>query len=263
MTKLRWGWVAVLLALGALMFGACGGGDDDDDTTDEPQATEPAGGEDEPEEEEEEEEEEEGEEEPSGGGDTGEFVDSAQKFIDASFKTTYNATFAAAEDAPGSFTMYKSGTEKFRFDATSVVDGVEMKFIFISAGDTSGLEAGELGVLLGVEAGEGVCFANDPTMGSFDTLSEQLNSFEEDELSDAEGLPDREVAGETVKCGRSTEDDGTSTEVCFTDDGVLAYLKSDDGTEFTATDLGGEPSDSDFELPYEVKEFPGIPGAGE
>ena len=262
MTKFRWMWVAVLLALGALTFGACGGGDDDDNS-DEPQATEPAGGEEEPEEEEEEQVEE---EEPSGGGDAGEFRDNAEKFIDASFKATYDATFSAVEGAPGSFTMYKSGTDKFRFDATSTVDGVDMKFIFISAGDTAGFcleEAGELGVVLGVDPGEGVCFANDPTMGSFDTLSDQLNEFEEEELADAEGLPDREIAGETVKCGRDAEDDGTSTEVCFTDDGVLAYLKSDDGTEFSATDLGGEASDSDFELPYEVKDFPGIPGGGE
>jgi hypothetical protein len=260
MTKWRWACVAILLALGALVFGACGGGDDDDDGGDEPRATEPAD-DDEPAEEGEQQDEEESEDEPSGGGDTGEFIDNAEKFVDASFKATYDATFSEAEGAPGSFTMYKSGTDKFRFDATSTVEGVEMEFIFISAGDTSGFcltDAGELGALLGVEPGEGVCFDSDPTQGGFGTLSDQLNQFEDEELADAEGLPDREVAGETVKCGRDADVDGASTEVCFTNDGVLAYLKADDGTEFSATDFGDAPSDSDFELPYKVKDFPGI-----
>jgi hypothetical protein len=269
MIKFRWAWVAVLLALGALMFGACDGGDDNDDGDDEPVATEPAGdGEDggeEPEEEEQQEEEE--EEEPSGGGDAGDFRGAAGNFIDATFTAEYDATFSGGgEGTPSAFTMYKSGTDKFRFDATSNVSGQEMEFIFISAGDTTGFcltDAGELAELLGVPAGEGVCFDSDPTNGGLDSLTAELDDFEDEQLGDATGLPDREIAGQTAKCGTVTEEDGTTSEACFTEDGVLVYLSTSDGTQFTATNISGDVSDSDFELPYEVRDFPGLGGGGE
>jgi hypothetical protein len=267
MVKWRWAWVAVLLAVGALLFGACDGGDDDDDGgADEPRATEPAG-EDEPEEEEEEqqEEEEEGEgeeeEEPSGeGGDRDEFVAATRSFIDSTFKAEYDANFPAAQGAPTTFTMYKSGTDKFRFDATTEAGGMTLEFFFINAGDTTGFclsDAGPLAPVLGVEAGQGVCSTQDPTQGSLDTLSDLLSEFEDEDLDSVETLPSREIAGETAHCGRESGVDGT-TEACITSDGVLAYILADDGTELTATSISDDVSDSDFELPYEIVEFPGL-----
>ncbi len=264
MTKFRWACVAVLLTLGALMFGACGGGDDGDDGGDEPQATEPAGGGDEPTEE---------ADQAGGGGDAGDFKDAALAFVDATFRAEYDATFAAQGGGPSTFTIYKDGSGNFRFDASTEVDGQTMEFIVIAAGDTSGfcltdagglgaflgVAPGELGEILGVEPGEGICFANDPTMGGFDSFADEFENIE-DEIGDAEGLPNREIAGKTVKCGRSIAVDDDTVEVCFTDDGALAYLKGADGTEFIATSISDDVSDSDFELPYEVKEFPGIGG---
>ncbi len=259
MARWRWTWIAALLVLGALTFGACGGGDDGDEHDgDEPRATEPADSGDatsEPDED---------EEGGGGGGDAGAFREAAGNFIEADFIASYDALFSPEEGAPTAFTMYKKGTDKFRFDASSTVDGEVLEFILISAGAESGFcltDAGELGALLGIPPEEGatggVCFTDDPTGGSFDSLSDDLSDFQEDQLDGATGLPDREIAGQSTRCGTMTDADGTTSEACFTDDGVLAYLKTDDGTEFSATTISGDVSDSDFELPYEVRDFPG------
>ena len=161
--------------------------------------------------------------------------------------------------------LFKDGQDRFRFDITATQDGQEMSVVFIQNGDTSAFclkDAGELGPLLGVDAGKGVCFESDPNdpnnpVGSLSTTFEEIENADVTVLETSK----REVAGRDAACYRAREN---STEeistICFSDDGAMLYVQTEgeDANTIEATEVKSSVDGSSFELPYEVKDFPGI-----
>ncbi len=262
MPTLRWIMVLATLMLAGFAFAACGG--DGDNAT----ATQPAGGSednDTPEPEDDATQVDDGDDGDGPGAD--EVREAARKFADATFQADYTLTSPPGESfGSGTMTLYKEGRDKFRFDLTTTQEGQEIEIIFIEAGDTSGFclkNAGEFGALFGIEDGEGedgegVCFDEDPTGGEgLGDFSAELDDLANEDLEVLE-TSEREIAGQDGKCFKTEDDTGEVSDVCVSGDGVLLYVADAAGTTFEATSVSDDVSDSDFDLPYEVRELPGL-----
>lgn len=263
MPKVRWIVVLAAVMFGSFAFFACGG--DDDSGNGDATATQPAGGRDDTDT-----PEPEGDATQADGGDApgaDEVRAAARKFADATFQADYTLTSPPGESfGSGTMRLYKEGRDKFRFDLTTTQEGQEIEIIFIEAGDTSGFclkNAGEFGALFGIEDGEGedgegVCFDEDPTGGAgLGDFSAELDNLANEDLTVLE-TSEREIAGEAGKCFKTEDEAGEVTDVCVSDDGVLLFTADASGTTFEATSVSDDVSDSDFDLPYEVRELPAL-----
>jgi hypothetical protein len=191
-----------------------------------------------------------------------------KKFLKSTFHAEYTVTGAGAEDfADGKLVMYKDGEKRFRFDITAKQDGQEMALSVIENGDESAFclkDAGELGALLGIEAGEGVCFKSDPDDPS--NPASGLNSMFSDIENDDSTVLDtskKKVAGRDASCFKVKDGtDGEISTVCFSKEGILLSVDTEgaDASTFEATDVEGKVSGGDFDLPYEVREMPSFGG---
>jgi len=203
-----------------------------------------------------------------GGGGSDDWNAMKQKFLKSTFHAEYTVTGAGAENfAGGKLVMYKDGEKRFRFDVTAVQDGQEMALSVIEDGEVSAFclkDAGELGALLGVAAGEGVCFKsspddpNNPAGG----LSSIFSDIENDDSTWLD-TSKKKVAGRDASCFKVKDGtDGEISTACFSKDGILLSVDTEgaDASTFEATNVEGKVSGSDFELPYEVKEMPGFGG---
>ncbi len=258
LTKFTMLAAGIALALSAAALAGCGSDDDDDDRSTPTSGNTPAstrtaasgGGDDTP-------EAEPTDDAPSGSpggsGDVAEIKALARKFVDATFSADYTVSGAPGESlSDGTVKLIKDGADKFRFDLTSS----EGQIIFIQAGDVAASclsDAGELGALLGVEAGEGVCFSQD--VSGLGNLAEDLEEFVSGNVTVLE-TSEREIVGETVKCYLTQEESQEITNVCINSDGILLAVESPDGSTLEATGYSDDVNDSDFELPYELRELP-------
>ncbi len=257
----RWRWLAILTAATAmLVLAGCSGGDSKDKTS----TAGPAGG------------ASPGNEKQasasastpsSGGGGNADVQAITKKFADSTFRATYKLTGSGTDLAGGEMQLYKDGKDRFRFDITATQNGQEMSIVFIQNKDTSAFclkDAGELGPLLGVEAGKGVCFKNDPgdANNPVGNLSEMFSDIENADVTVLE-TSKRKVAGRDASCYRA-EDNETKeiSTICFGSDGAMLYIKTEgtDANEIEATEVKSSVKSSDFDLPYEVKDFPGLGG---
>lgn len=202
-----------------------------------------------------------------GGGGSGEWDEMKKKFLKSTFHAEYKVSGAGAEDfAGGKLVMYKDGEKRFRFDVTAMQRGEEMALSVIENGDVSAFclkDAGELGALLGIEAGKGVCFKSDPDdpnspAGGLSSIFSDL----EDDKSTVLDTSKKKVAGKDASCFKVKDADGEVSTGCFSKDGILLAMETEgeDASTFEATDVEGKVSASDFELPYEVREMPGFGG---
>lgn len=259
MSKTRWLLLGSMIVAVTLAFAACGGDDDnneDEDNT--PAASETiSGGDDETAEADPTEDDGEG----SGGngeGDKEELLALGEAFLNATFRATYEVTAAGAENVGISNIVIVKDGDSLRFDITGEQDGEPIDATFISLGDSAYLcFTGDFVAQLGFE-GEGVCTesaADDPT-NPVGSLTEEFEITEED-LADTEilGREEREIAGEDAICYRTTSPDSGENTVCMSEDGVLLAVESDE-TNFEATDVSDEVSDSDFDPPYPVEDLP-------
>lgn len=189
-----------------------------------------------------------------------------KKFADATFQATYKVTGSGA-DAGGEMLIYKDGTNRFRFDITATQNGQPMSIIFIQKDDTSAFclkDAGELAPLLGVDAGKGVCFksnANDPN-NPVGSLSSTFSDIENADVTVLE-TSKRKVAGRDAACYRAKDNtSGEISTICFANDGAMLYVQTEgaDANTIEATDVKSSVDGSSFELPYDVKDFPGFGG---
>lgn len=203
-----------------------------------------------------------------GSGSADELKDLASKFAKSTFRATYKATGTGNEAlAGGQLVLIKDGEKRIRFEAAVNQDGQNMQIIFIATDTISAFclkDAGELGGLLGIEPGKGVCFKSDPNdannpVGSLSSLFKDLETMDVTVLEKSS----RKVVGKDTTCYK-TRDNKTNevSTACFTKDGVLMYSQSE-GTsafEMEATDVSGSVSGGDFDLPYEVRDLPGFGG---
>jgi hypothetical protein len=249
--------MAALLAALAFLT-ACGGDDDDDNSnggTPSADATQGAdsgdnGG-------------SEGDGDGSPSEDTGDLVDVATKFSESTFRGDYEFVGAPGDDlSEGTLVMYKSGTDKLRFDLSAEQEGETVEIILIETPDASAFclkNAGEFGLLLGVPEGEGVCFNDDPTAGEGAAFSDIIAEIE---AGDWEVIDrsERDIAGENADCYQTRNAAGEESTVCFNDDGYLLATTDPDGSSLEANSVSGDVSDSDFDTPYEIRELPDIGG---
>lgn len=266
MPRTRWFALAAVLMAGSLALAACGGSSKKTDKTPTAAAEKAAG-----------------DATPAAGktatsGKTAEATtssdsaggDSEVKAIGKKFaQSTFNATYQITDSGAGQFsdgklTLFKDGDTKFRFDLTATQDGKEMAIVFIEAGDVSAFclkDAAELGALLGIEAGKGVCFktgANDAS-NPVGSLRDSLKDFEKADVTVIE-KSSKKVAGQDGQCFK-TKDNATSeiSTTCFNKDGVILYVNTegDNASVIEAQTVSKSVSADDFTLPYEERELPG------
>ncbi len=202
----------------------------------------------------------------SGGGATDPEIRAiGKKFTQSTFNATYKATGSdTSQLSDGKLVLEKDGDKKFRLEVTTKQDGVETAIIFIESADTQAFclkDAGELGALLGLEAGKGVCFpsslkdANNPIGG----LRDSLNDFANANVSLIE-KSSRTIAGQDGQCYKTKDNDTSEiATTCFNGDGALLYVKTegDNASELEAQSVSKSVNADDFTLPYDVKELPG------
>jgi hypothetical protein len=202
----------------------------------------------------------------SSGADVPDIMEITQKFAKATFHASYKVTGGGALGG-GDMQLYKQGQDRFRFDITATENGQEMSIIFIQNGATSAFcldDAGELAPLLGVDAGSGVCFqsnADDPNNPVGD-LSTTFSDIENADVTVLE-TSTRKVAGRDTSCYRAKDNAaGDISTICFDDAGAMLYVESEgaDVTTLEASDVESSVDDKSFDLPYEVKDFPGFGG---
>lgn len=200
----------------------------------------------------------------SNGGSSDELKAVAKKFAASTFRATYKATGTGADTfSGGHLVLYKDGEKRLRFDATVNEDGQDMEIIFIATETVSAFclkDAGEVGALVGVQPGQGVCLNSNPDdknnpVGSLSSLFSDIENIDVTMLEKSS----RNVAGKEAACykKRDNRTDDVSTD-CFTKDGVLMYSQTEGSSAFEmeATDVSGSVSGSDFDLPYEVRDLP-------
>jgi hypothetical protein len=203
----------------------------------------------------------------SGGGSSSDVTAITKKFAASTFQASYKVTGGGADVSGGTMQLFKDGQKRFRFDITATQNGQQMSIVFIQKDDTSAFclkDAGELGPLLGVDAGKGICFkatpgdANNPVAN----LSTMFSDIENADVKVLE-TSSRKVAGRDASCFR-TEDNTTKdiSTICFGSDGAMLYVKTEgtDANEIEATDVKSSVKAADFDLPYEVRDFPSIGG---
>jgi hypothetical protein len=247
-----------VLALGSGVFLAACGGDDDDDGDETPAATATASDDDEPTNDDTTAEPtEDGGDGGGSGGDPEDVKDAARRFIEATYRGEYRVIGDDPDLAGGTMTLYKDG-DRVRFDLAQVQDGEEVEVIFISAEGETGFclsNAGELGEILDVPEGEGVCFGQAPGGDTgLASLTEELERLENADIEVLE-TSQRTIAGKEAECYRIRES-GEVSEACISDDGELLYTVDADGSGIEATALSGDIPDGVFDLPYELREFP-------
>ena len=196
-----------------------------------------------------------------------ELKDVTDKFSANSFKADYKLT-SSGDTSPldGTMTLYKNGSDKFRFDVKSTQDGQPVSIVLIETNDVSAFcldNAGDLAALLDIPNGSGVCFKNDPTNGA-GGIKDLASTFKELSSTNTEVLDKstRTIIGQPTQCYhyRDTQS-GDTSDTCFSTDGVPLYDKTDSGSDSTtveATAVTATVNDTDFNLPYGVKDFPNL-----
>lgn len=232
MTTMRCVWAAGFVVAAAALFAACGGDGGGNET-----ATAPAG-------------------EP---GASSELVALAERFAASSFRGEYTVTGLAdsAEFQDARLVIYKDGADKVRFDLSATQDGEPTELLFFETAEMSAFclrNAGEFGLLLGINEGDGVCF-NDEAGGGAGDYSEIIQDIEQ---GDGEILErsQRQIAGQQADCYQVSDAQGSISDVCFSAEGYLLATTEADGSGLEATSVSGSVSEGDFTLPYEVREFP-------
>lgn len=191
--------------------------------------------------------------------------DITAKFANVSFQANYKVTGSGTEGGGGEMQLFKQGRDRLRFDITATQNGQPMSVMVIQKDGTSAFclrDAGELAPLLGVDAGKGVCFKSNPD-DSNNPLGNLSTTFSDIENADVTVLDTstRTVAGRDASCYHAKDNtSGDVSTVCFAGDGALLYMQTEgaDANTIEATDVKSSVDGNSFDLPFEVKDFPGV-----
>lgn len=185
-----------------------------------------------------------------------------QKFAASTFQATYDVTGTGA-DPGGTMVLYKDGPTRFRFDITASQAGQPLSVVFIQNDTTSAFclkDAAGLGPILGIPAGQGVCFKSNPNDPN-NPVGNLSSTFADIENADVTVLSTstKTVAGRDTSCYRA-RDNTTSdiSTICFASDGAMLYVQTEGANASTieATDVTSSVASTNFDLPYQVKDFP-------
>jgi len=187
------------------------------------------------------------------------------KFVASTFKGSY--TISGGSDAQaitdGKLVMYKDGTSRFRFDISGTQAGQSISMTLIDNNGKTLIclnDAGDLGAVLGVAAGNGVCFNADPKDAASNPASSLTQSLTDLENGDVTlvSKSTRKIIGRDATCYVTKSASATGTEEeCFSGDGVVLFSSTGDaGSTIEATDVGGSVGDADFNPPYDVHDLP-------
>lgn len=180
-----------------------------------------------------------------------------QRFQESSFRAEYTTSGPeGARFSNGSFTWYRAGTPNERIDLSTTQDGEDVAITFIESPDASRIcldQAAELGALLGVSPEQGVCFTNPAGELRTDDLTGSLTLLT-DEGAQRRLASETPIAGEVAVCFVASG--GDVLRQCLSHDGVPLLAEYADGSRFEATDVSRQVDDSDFALPYELRELP-------
>lgn len=156
------------------------------------------------------------------------------------FSATYNVvTTAQGTTTNAVMTQYFKGLDRIRMDMTT--QGTEARTYIL--GDT-------IHVCTQLN-GNWMCFENEQSNVSAAGISDEVR--ENPEQFSPMMLPARTIAGTTASCYRLSMPEST-TDYCFTADGVLLYSKTEDMagqymSEVTATSFSTSVADAVFEVP--------------
>jgi len=250
---------AVLLAVAllfALLAAACGGDGDEGETpqageTPEAAETPPANG---------------GDEDEDGDGDGGEGLSdlealAAEAAEGVIAKVTYRVTMDVDGESTEQEWVLVQRPPDSRFEIAGTDGGEVFRTIIITTGGKSYLctsVAGEEGCLATeAEEAEAGTALLDPLFNIPQELAEDAGDV------DLVDTSQRSIAGVDATCFtvRSGLIDLGEGEICFSDEGLLLYMRSEvAGTSsvFEATSVSTDVTDSDFEPPYEVIEIPDL-----
>lgn len=187
------------------------------------------------------------------------------KAASSTFKATYRTTGTEADVLePGTLIVAKDGAARISWTTAATTNGKTVSTIFIETPELSATclsEAGDLGAVVGVDPAQGLCLSN-PRAESGGSLREFFSVVDTANATLLEKSK-RTIAGREGACYRTQDNAvGEVSTVCFTDDGILLYnsTEGDDAFEMEAQTVSSSVSDSDFELPYELKELPNLGG---
>lgn len=208
-----------------------------------------------------------GDDSSGNGGSVDDLKDAAQKFAKATFSADYKVSGAIGSDiTDATMKLTKKGSDKFRFEINGKQEGQDFSAIFIETPDVSAFclkNAGELGALLGVADGDGVCFkSDDQSTNPVGSLSDSLKDFENQDVTVLD-TSSRTIAGQDGTCYKTRDNETQEINTaCFADDGTMLFVETegDDSGAIEATSVDKSVSDSDFDPPYELKDAPGFLG---
>ncbi len=169
-------------------------------------------------------------------------------------KVTYKVTMDVAGVSTEQEWVLVQRPPDSRFEIAGEEGGAEFRTIIITTGGKS--------YLCTAAAGQKMCLASEADEADagaaplFDLLSDIPQ-----ELGEGVDTSQRKIAGVDAACFTASGalTDIGEGEVCFSDEGLLLYLRSEvDGasSEFEATSVSTDVTDADFEPPYDIIELP-------
>lgn len=183
--------------------------------------------------------------------------EAAERFAGASFTATYAITADRSADGftGGEMTLGRDAS-RMRLDVRADQGEGVLAGVFVDAAPIRGFclhQAGDLGLLLGVDPASGICFPADPgseTPG----LLRQFAALPG--LTDSARAPERRpVAGVTALCGDFGPDEAPQ-RLCFAESGALVYFADPAGLTLEATNVRDGADAGGFAFPYDIRDLP-------
>ena len=195
-----------------------------------------------------------------GGGGDGGLQDLSDLASQAAEGVTANVTYQYTSETNGQtieaeWVMVQRPPDS-RFEIVSTEGGEESRTIVIGTADKS--------YICTSAGGSGSCYESDQTQ-SYTAGFAPLFDIPQAIAGDIGGLgavdkSEREIAGVHANCfSADAAVLGGASEFCFSDGGILLFLKSEAGGSsftFEAKSASTDVSDADFEPPYEIIELP-------